>query len=222
MDDRSSRTLVMKFGGTSVGSASAMGQMAAIVRHSRQDWPRVVVVVSALTKVTDLLLEQASLAAGGDVRGLPAAGDELRRRHAEIADKVVLAERRAGILAQIAALVDEFDALCRAIAVLGEASPRAMDAVASLGERMSARLAAEAVIAAGVPSQTVDATRLIVTDDNYQSATPDVPATNQNTREVLNPLLDAGIVPLVTGFIAASRRGVVTTLGREAAIIQQH
>ena len=214
MEDRSGRTLVMKFGGTSVGSAYAMGQMAAIVRNSRQDWPRVVVVVSALTKVTDLLLEQATLAAGGDVSGVSAAGDELRRRHTEIADKVALAERRAGVLAQISALVAEFDALCRAIAVLGEASPRAMDAVASLGERMSARLAAEAVTAKGVSAQTVDATRLIVTDGTYQSATPDVPATNQKTREVLNPLLDAGVVPVVTGFIAASHKGVVTTLGR--------
>ena len=214
MNDQASRTLVMKFGGTSVGSSAAMGQMAAIVRKSRHDWTRVVVVVSALTRVTDLLLEQATLAAGGDVSGLPAAAGELRRRHAEIADEVVLVDRRADVMAQISALIDEFDALCRAIYVLGEASPRALDSVASLGERMSARLAAEAVNATGIPSQAVDATQIIVTNDGYQSATPDVPATNQKTREVLNPLLAAGIIPVVTGFIAASHKGVVTTLGR--------
>ncbi len=214
MNEQARRTLVMKFGGTSVGSSSAMGQMAAIVRDTRLNWPQVVVVVSALTRVTDLLLGQAALAAGGDVSGLTAAADELSRRHAEIADVVVLADRRDGVMAQIKTLVAEFEALCRAIAVLGEATPRALDSVASLGERMSARLAAEAVIALGTPSQAVDATQVIVTGDDYQSATPDVPATNQKTREVLNPLLDAGIVPVVTGFIGASRKGVVTTLGR--------
>ncbi len=214
MNEQARRTLVMKFGGTSVGSSSAMSQMATIVHDTRVTWPRVVVVVSALTRVTDLLLGQAALAAGGDVSGLSAAVGELSRRHTEIADGVVLAERREGVKAQISALVADFEALCRAIAVLGEATPRALDAVASLGERMSARLAAEAVFAAGTPSQVVDATQIIVTGDDYQSATPDVPATNQKTREVLNPLLDLGIVPIVTGFIGASRKGVVTTLGR--------
>ena len=214
MNDQAHRTLVMKFGGTSVGSQSAMGQMAAIVRDSRQEWPRVVVVVSALTKVTDLLLEQAALAAGGDVSGLSQAVAELRRRHVEIADAVSAADRRDGVVSQIMTLIDEFESLCRAISVLGEASPRALDAVASLGERMSARLAAEAITASGLPSHAVEATRLIVTDDHYQSATPDVLATNRQTCEVLIPMLEKGIVPVVTGFIGASPKGVVTTLGR--------
>lgn len=214
MNGQAKRTLVMKFGGTSVGSPQAMRQMAVIVRDTRVSWPRVVVVVSALTRVTDMLLGQASQSAAGNINSLTEAVGELRRRHAEIADAVVLAERRAGVMAQITALIDEFEALCRAIAVLGEATPRALDAVASLGERMSAPLAAEAVIALGVSAQAVEATKFIITDDCFQSAVPDIHATNIKTQEILNPILDAGVVPVVTGFIGATKKGVVTTLGR--------
>ena len=125
MNDPASRTLVMKFGGTSVGSPAAMSQMAEIIRDARRDWPRVVVVVSALTGVTDLLLKQAGLAANGDVSGLHGAVAELQRRHAEIVDALALDERRADVKAEVDGLIAEFEVLCRAVAVLGEASPRA-------------------------------------------------------------------------------------------------
>lgn len=208
------RTLVMKFGGTSVGSPAAMRQMAEIVRDTRQHWPRVVVVVSALTGVTDLLLRQAGLAAAGDLSGLTSAVSELQRRHAEIGNALASRARQEAVKQEVFRLIAEFEVLCRAIAVLGEATPRAMDAVASLGERMSVRLAAEAVIAIGLEAQAVDATQLIVTDDQFQSAVPDLAASARKTRPILLPILAAGVVPVVTGFISASHNGVVTTLGR--------
>src|SRR5689334_4524902 len=90
MNDPAQRTLIMKFGGTSVGSPAAMKQMAEIVRDARQDWPRLVVVVSALTGVTDLLLRQAAQAAAGNVDGLPEAVSELHRRHTEIIEALTL------------------------------------------------------------------------------------------------------------------------------------
>jgi aspartate kinase len=214
MNDPVRRTLVMKFGGTSVGSPAAMRQMAEIVRDSRRDWPRVVVVVSALTGVTDLLLKQASQAAAGDVSGLLDAVAELRRRHTEMIMALALPERQAAVQAEVSGLIADFEVLCRAIAVLGEATPRALDAVASLGERMSVRLAAEAVVGLGLEAQAVEATRLVVTNDHFQAAIPDLPATTLKTREVLLPLLDAGAVPVVTGFIGATRNGIITTLGR--------
>jgi len=120
----------------------------------------------------------------------------------------------AGVKEEIAALIESFITLCRAIAVLGEATPRALDAVASLGERMSVRLLAAAISGAGLASTYVEATDLIITNRNFQNAHPDISATKQKTHQTLDPLLARGVVPVVTGFIGATPEGVVTTLGR--------
>jgi hypothetical protein len=123
-------------------------------------------------------------------------------------------ERREGVMTAITGLTADFNHLCRAIAVLGEATPRALDAVASLGERMSARLLATAIADDGTPAQAVEATQLIITDDCYQNAHPDLDASQVRTRLVLEPILNRGVVPVVTGFLASSAQGVITTLGR--------
>lgn len=208
-------TLVMKFGGTSVGSTQAMGQTVRIVVETRQRWERLVVVTSALSGVTDLLLNTASRAATGENVHIPAAAALLRSRHGEILAALTPegALRERAVL-QVETLVEDFTNLCQAIAVLGEATPRAMDAVAALGERMAVRVLAAGVEAAGTPACFVEATRLVVTDERYQAAHPDFEATNQVTRAVLLPLLEQGQVPVVTGFIGATPKGVTTTLGR--------
>ncbi len=208
-------TLVMKFGGTSVGSVSAMSQAVAIVTDARFDWPRLVVVVSALSGVTDRLLDSARLALLGDAGSALLAAEELARLHHALLDALVLDPALSSeTWSEIQRLIAEFSALCHAIAVLGEATPRAMDAVVSLGERMAVRLMAGAIASAGAPAQAVDATALIVTDDTYQSAHPDFEATSRATRQVLLPILDQGRVAVVTGFIGATRAGITTTLGR--------
>jgi aspartate kinase len=207
--------LVMKFGGTSVGTPQAMAQAAAIVKDTLPTWPRQVVVTSALSGVTDLLLEQARRASQGDTSRLDTAAQDLQARHAAILEALVAdAPLRQAALEQVTALVGEFLSLCRAIGVLGEATPRALDAVASLGERMSVRVLSAVLAAVGVPAPFVDATRLILTDDDHQAAHPDLDETRRRTREQLLPLLDAGQTPVVTGFIAATRLGAITTLGR--------
>jgi aspartate kinase len=208
-------TLVMKFGGTSVGTPAAMVGAAEIVRQAREEWQRVVAVTSALSGVTNLLLESALQAASGDARPAGKAARRLRRMHAEIAEGVIgdpSARAQAG--REIEALLATFKDLCRAVAVLGEASPRALDAVASLGERMAVRLLAAALESTGTPARYVEATGLIVTDDRFQNAYPDFPATIQKTRQALEPVLAGGCVPVVTGFIAATPEGITTTLGR--------
>jgi aspartate kinase len=209
------RTLVMKFGGTSVGTADAMAKTVEIVRQTRETWPRVVVITSALSGVTNLLLESAQRAAHGDLSILYAADVRLRQMHDQITSTLVedLA-RRAQVKQEISHLVAEFINLCRAVSVVGESSPRALDAVAGLGERMSVRVLAAALEARGVPAQFVEATQLIATDNNYQNAHPDLAETQRRTRQVLDPLLDAGRLPVVTGFIGASTDGILTTLGR--------
>jgi len=208
-------TLVMKFGGTSVGTPDAMSQAAQIVVVARRDWPRLVVVASALAGVTNLLLDSASQAAQGGLGSLYPAEGQLRERHYAIADALISdAARRVQVKQDIDHLIGNFLSLCQAIAVLGETTPRALDAVAGLGERMSVRLLAAALESRGVAAQFVEATQLIVTDTHFQAAHPDFNVTTRQTRQVLDPILAQGRVAVVTGFIAANAEGVITTLGR--------
>jgi aspartate kinase len=207
-----SNTLVMKFGGTSVGSAAAIQNLIEIVRAARAEWARVAVIVSAMSGVTDALLNGAYAAARGeDV--LPAQiAATLRAKHCEALH--ALAPEAEDVHSAISAGVDEYASLCHAIRVLGEASPRALDAIASLGERMSAPLVAAALLRADISAQAVDAARVVVTDAVFQSASPDMPATIHKVETLLKPMLKGGIVPVITGFIGATPHGAVTTLGR--------
>lgn len=216
MSQKSSpKTLVMKFGGTSVGSSKAMAGAAQIVKEARAEWPRVVVITSALAGVTNLLLESAASAMRGDTSQLPDAEQTLLANHQTIAISLIPAEAsRAALMEEIAGLVRSFVELCHAISVLGEATPRALDAVASLGERMSVRLLAAVLESAGIPSKYVEAGKIIVTDDHFQSAHPDFRLTTEAAHRILLPLLENGLVPVVTGFLGATHQGIVTTLGR--------
>jgi aspartate kinase len=165
--------------------------------------------------MTNLLLESAACAARGDLQTMFQAEGRLRQAHeAVIAGLIGEGAGRYQIRQEVDHLIGDFVNLCRAIAVLGEASPRAMDAVAALGERMSVRLLAAALHEKDVPAQFVEATQLIVTDSNFTNAHPDLEATRQRTRQMLDPLLAQGRVPVVTGFIAADPKGITTTLGR--------
>lgn len=208
------QTLVMKFGGTSVGSVEALSQATQIIKDARDEYPRLVVIASAMSGVTDLLLKSASLAAQGKIDSLPDAESTLREKHFAAAETLILSERLCETKAEIDSLILSFVDLCKAIAVLGEASPRALDAVASLGERMSVRLLAAIAQDKEIKVQVIESTEFIITNAHYQNAHPDFRVTQEKTRAVLNPLLDEGIIPITTGFIGATAEGVLTTLGR--------
>lgn len=211
----SKHTLVMKFGGTSVGSAEAIRKAAQIVREARAEWPNIAVVTSALSGVTNLLLESAGSAVQGDLKPLAAAEKTLREKHFQAADELIPdPAARAQAREEVGQLIAVFVDLCQAIGVLGEATPRALDAVGSLGERMSVRILAPAISAIGIPAQYVDASELIVTNEHFQNAHPDFEKTTQRTRQALEPLFAGNIVPVITGFIGATPQGVITTLGR--------
>ncbi|NPV76914.1 MAG: aspartate kinase [Anaerolineae bacterium] len=208
-------TLVMKFGGTSVGTAEAMHQVVSIVETEKQRWKNVVVVTSALSGVTDTLLKMASQVTTGQTTAPEESAAELARRHSEIADILIHDKAvRQIVKTEINDIISQVINLCKAIAVLGEATPRVMDTIASSGERMCVRLLAAAIQSAGIPAQAVEATRLIRTDDHYTDAHPDFAKTQQMTRAVLTPILEKGTVPVITGFIAATENGNITTLGR--------
>src|SRR6266540_3627931 len=215
------QTLVLKFGVTSVGSVDALTRVIQIIKDARDEYPRVVVITSAMSGVTDLLLKCAMLAAQGKVGEtnwsllLSDAESTLREKHFSAADALIrdqkLCEETKG---EINCLIELLIDLCRAIAVLGEASPRALDAVASLGERMNVRLLGAVVNDAGLKAQVIETTEFVITDSHFQSAHPDFKITTEKTRERLNPLMDEGIIPITTGFIGATPEGVLTTLGR--------
>ncbi|HSO11686.1 MAG TPA: aspartate kinase [Anaerolineales bacterium] len=211
----SKQTLVMKFGGTSVGSVDALKNATQIIRDAKKDWRRVVVVTSAMSGVTNLLLDSATFAAQGMVDSLSEAESTLREKHFSAADALIRNEKlREATKAEINALIQSLVDLCKAIAVLGEASPRALDAVASLGERMSARLLGAVVNDAGIKTRVIESNGFVITNTNFQNAHPDFKITTEKTRAELNPLMDEGIIPITTGFIGATPEGVVTTLGR--------
>jgi aspartate kinase len=133
---------------------------------------------------------------------------------------------RERVRAEIERFVQRFADLCGAVQVLGELTPRALDTISAMGEQMSVRILAAGLRAAGVAAEAVDATELIVTDDTFQAANPLPEATARQSSERLLPLLAAGTVPVVTGFMAATEDGVTSTLGRggsdfSAAILGQ-
>ncbi|TLN21316.1 aspartate kinase [bacterium] len=213
-DPQPRQTLVMKFGGTSVGTPAAMAQVVQIVRAERPRWQNIVVVTSALNGTTDLLLKMVRGGSGTD-EAFRADAAELLQRHQAIADALIAdAGLRHAAMGEIGDLVERAVNLCQAVAVLGEATPRVMDAVASTGERMCIRLLTAALQTAGVRAEAVEATRLIRSDDHFTDAHPDLEISYNLTRETLAPLLAQGSVPVVTGFIAATEQGTITTLGR--------
>jgi aspartokinase/homoserine dehydrogenase 1 len=205
----------MKFGGTSVGSADAVSQAAGIVLDCSQEWDQVVVVVSAASGVTDSLIQGALTAASGDGQTYQTIESDLRARHHAVVSELL---NSTGESTSLRDMVDEylaeFAAFCRSIHVIGEVTPRAMDTIVSVGERMNAGILAALLRQQGVESQAVDATQLIVTDATFQKAAPLMDDTRARVGERLVPMLVKGIVPVVTGFIGATRDGVITTLGR--------
>ncbi len=209
------QTLVMKFGGTSVGSAAAYQQVIQIVKNAKMDWRHVIVVISAMSGITDLLIESAVKASQGDEQTFLQTALELRKRHTIILEELVSdLSIQVQTKQQLNQLISTFTNFCQAIAVLGEATPRAMDAVVSLGERLNVHLLQAILLAAGVPAKGVESTQCVVTDRHFQSARPDMQETKKRSQEVIFPLLDNGIVPVITGFIGATPEGITTTLGR--------
>ena len=205
------KTLVMKFGGTSVGNSSAIRHVVEIALNAKKEWEEVAIVVSAMSGVTDILLNGA-VSSLNDETAAEHASEMLREKHYSALDE--LAPDAESVRTLINGYLKEYVALCHAIHVLGEASLRALDAISSLGERMSAPLVAEALSAADVPAQAVDTREVVVTDDVYQSASPLMDETIVRCNEVVKPILVRGVIPVLTGFIGATRFGVTTTLGR--------
>jgi bifunctional aspartokinase / homoserine dehydrogenase 1 len=209
----STNLLVMKFGGTSMGSADRMKIAAQICDGQKQQRP-VVTVVSAMSKITDLLLDTLRHAEGGDRPGVIANIDKLRQRHEECCRALLPARAHTAALADIEALVKEFQRIADGILLLGERPPRSVDEAIAIGERLSATLLATYLNSTGVAAQAVNARDVIVTDALFGNATPLLEPTREKAAQTLGPLLNGNIMPIVTGFNGATVDGRPTTLGR--------
>ena len=223
--------IVMKFGGTSVGATESIDSVARIVAAAveqqaenanaegradqRSENSGVLVVVSAMSGVTNTLIDAAQTAAAGDETPYRDARSQLLVRHQVVAGQLIEdGVERAALGRLFDNRLREFERLCRSITVLGELTQRGLDVVSGGGERLSAPLLAAVLRANGVKAQFVDAGELIITDDQFGSANPLMAATVNRCRDRLLPMLESGVVPVVTGFVGATENGVPTTLGR--------
>src|SRR5919108_3941298 len=208
------RLQVMKFGGTSVGDASCIARAAKIIVNAAKEY-RCVAVVSAMGGVTNRLIEAANHARAGNASEAMAILESLRKQHDTALTSLISSEKeRECIRGKLEEVLAEGRRLCEGTALLRELTPRTLDAVSSLGERLSAPLVAAAVKEAGAMSEAIEAMELVVTDAFHGGAEPQMGLTRKKAKTRLGPLLGKSVVPITTGFIGATVGGQLTTLGR--------
>ena len=201
---------VLKFGGTSVASPTALESVARIVAGIQGDR---IVVVSATAGTTDALHAAARAAESGDGDDAVRMLEGLAKAHANlVAD--LLHVGGADVLQDIAELTERTAGLLRSVAMLRECTARTLDAIVSYGERVSAPIVAGLLKMRGVKAEPVSAEGLIITDDAFGHANPSLEDTRARAQKILLPRLKDGIVPVVTGYVASTAEGVTTTLGR--------
>jgi aspartokinase/homoserine dehydrogenase 1 len=203
--------LIMKFGGTSMGSADRM-RVAADIIAAQQKLRPVAVVVSAMAKVTDLLLETLRRAEVGDKTAVTSGVAALRARHVETAD--LLLDKDSPAVQDVDGLVNEFQRIANGILMLGERPPRSVDEAIAIGERLSAALLARFLEASGIKALAINGGEVIITDAVFGNASPQMELTRLKCAAKLTPPIEQGIVPIVTGFNGATADGRPTTLGR--------
>jgi aspartate kinase len=204
--------IVMKFGGTSVEDSRAIERLEKIARQRSGEKP--VVVVSAMSKVTDQLLATARKAGDSDVTGALDSARALRERHYAAAGELLGTGVFTEFHAELETEFDALDALIKGIAAVGELTPRTLDNVVSYGERLSSKLVTAALSQRGLNASHVDSRSCVVTDETFTKAIPDFEATNLKLQKQVRPLLEHGRIPVMGGFIGATSNGITTTLGR--------
>jgi aspartate kinase len=204
--------IVMKFGGTSVEDAKAIDRVASIVQGRLAQKP--VVVVSAMAKVTDTLLTMAKAAGAGERKTALKLCRSLQERHYNTASELLGTALFTDFHSEIGADFESLDELLRGISAVGEITPRTTDHVAAFGEMLSSKIVAAAFSARGLNGAHVDSREVLITDSSYMQAVPQFEETNARLQERVQPLLQAGKVPVMGGFIGGSRAGITTTIGR--------
>ena len=210
------KKIVMKFGGTSVATGENIRRVASIVAESAKKDYRVVVVVSALAGVTNQLVDEAEQAKKKDEKQIQEFTRKLVEKHVKTAAEAIENKSIQKEVEQvIKKTVSELEKVLTGICYVGEITPKSQDYVLSFGERLSAPIVWGALRDIKLPSQFFTGKDAgIVTDENFGEASPLMNVTTHHVRGRLEPLLEEKVVPVVTGYIAATQDGVVTTLGR--------
>jgi len=205
--------IVVKFGGTSVGDTAAIDRLAEIVR-SRQP-RRPIVVVSAMGGATNALLAIAEQASDGQLISAIRGVEALRERHLSTAEELLRdAPELEDLTGELSATFDELASLAEALSVLGHATARSRDAIAAKGEILSSLLVTAALRTRGIPAEHVEASAVMITNDQYGRAEPRQERIAEAAQRTFRPLVERGLVPIVGGYVGATELGIVTTLGR--------
>lgn len=209
--------IVMKFGGTSVQDAEAIGRVISIVRDRLQEKP--LVVVSALSKVTRLLCsiaEEAEAQHEDNVKGLLA---QLRERHLDLARQLLVDKPNLleNAIVDVEGLIKGLETFVGGVCLIGELSPRSRARIVSTGELLSSTIIGYAFNAKGISCQWIDARRMVVTDDNYLNARPDLDATEANVRRIVGAESKGVDIVLTQGFVASTESGATSVLGFEGS-----
>jgi aspartate kinase len=205
--------LVMKFGGTSVGTAERM-RIAAELCAAEYNRRPVAVAVSAMSKVTDMLLDTLRAAEAGRSVDVEANIQKLEARHVEACRELLKGTECSNAICEVGILMGDFQRIAHGMMMLGERPPKSVDEALATGEKLSAMMMAAYLNCNGVPASAVNAAEIIVTDAQFGNANPLLDPTREKAREKLLPLIESGIVPVVTGFNGATVDGKPTTLGR--------
>ncbi len=205
--------IVMKFGGTSVQDGSAMRRVVEIVEREKHRHP--VVVVSAIAGATNGLLAMGQTALSGDTRAAEEVLSQLVSRHRWILFDLALSKSTEREVADVVArYAEELGNFTRGVVLLRELTPRIQDAMVSYGERLSVQLLTAAAQVRGLDAISVDAREIMRTDSRFGKARPDTEALAVRCRETIAPVLDAGKIPIIEGFVGSTDKGEPTTLGR--------
>lgn len=205
--------LVMKFGGTSMGSAERIRWAADICAAARANRP-IAVVVSAMSKMTDLLLDTLRLAEHGSAAEVEVNLKKLEARHVETCRELLPEPACSNAICEAGTILGEFQRIAHGMLILGERPPRSVDEAVAVGERLSSMIIAQYLNATGHPATAINAAEILVTDDEFGNANPLMELTREKSTEKLLPLCESGVIPILTGFNGATVDGRATTLGR--------
>jgi aspartate kinase len=210
------KKIVMKFGGTSVATGENIRRVAKIVAHSVKKDYRVVVVVSALAGVTNKLVEEAEQAKKKDEKQIQDFTEKLVEKHVVAVTRAIESKNIQKEIEQvIKKTVSELEKVLTGIYYVGEITPKSRDYVLSFGERLAAPIVWGALRDIKLQTQCFTGKEAgIVTAENFGEASPLMNVTTHQVKGRLEPLLEKKVVPVVTGYIAATQDGIVTTLGR--------
>lgn len=207
--------IIMKFGGTSIAAPAAIRRVCQIIASQLDRQP--IIVNSAMGKTTRNLLDIAHLSAAGETQEAKAKLSEIIEYHHELAENLIPDFQKSSAAQRLSHYFSELEKLLLGMSVLQDLTPRSLDKFLSYGELMSTAIIYQILSTNGILAELADAREFIVTDNNFGSARPVIDETYSRIRKRIQPSVQCGRVPVVQGYIAATRQGVTTTMGFEGS-----